>query len=164
MWHMTGDTWQVTRDTWCGVNILSKFQFSSSNNLGLMMFWRSGGKGWMSDSVNYEAVCRTAPATPGLLIIYFDWQHFRNLLSNSFEGFRNYWRYVRNDSYLEEFSVEVIFQEQIEKRFLCQRKLEKRLFVGAGGQYCLLKYFLFIFVLTLKKYFLDNRIKIFIFF
>ena len=128
-----------------------------------MMFWRAGGKGWMSDSVNYEAVCRTAPATPGLLIIYFDWQHFRNLLSNSFEGFRNYWRYVRNDSYLEEFSVEVIFQEQIEKRFLCQRKLEKRLFVGAGGQYCLLKYFLFIFVLTLKKYFLDNRIKIFTF-
>ena len=26
-----------------------------------------GGKGWLSDLINHEAVCRTAPATPGLL-------------------------------------------------------------------------------------------------
>ena len=25
---VTGDTWHVTHDTWCGVNILSKFQLS----------------------------------------------------------------------------------------------------------------------------------------
>ena len=49
---MTCDTRHVTHDTWCGVNVLSKFKLSSSNGLGVMMFWRSGGKGWMSDSVN----------------------------------------------------------------------------------------------------------------
>ena len=36
------------------------------------MFWRSGGKGSLTQSVNYEGVCRTAPATPGLLIIHMD--------------------------------------------------------------------------------------------
>ena len=67
MWHVTRDTWHVTHDTWCGVNILSKFQLSSSNGLGFMMLWISGGKGSVTRSVNDEAVCRTAPATPGLL-------------------------------------------------------------------------------------------------
>ena len=27
----------VTHDTWCGMNILSKFQLSSTNSLGFMM-------------------------------------------------------------------------------------------------------------------------------
>ena len=38
MWHVTCDTWHVTCDTWhvthdilCGMNILSKFQLSSSS-------------------------------------------------------------------------------------------------------------------------------------
>ena len=43
-WHMTHDTWHMTRDRWCAVNILSKFQLSSSNSFGVTMFWRSGGK------------------------------------------------------------------------------------------------------------------------
>ena len=34
-----------------------------------MMLWLSGGKGWLTDwlndSINDEAVCRTAAATPG---------------------------------------------------------------------------------------------------
>ena len=38
-----------------------------------MMFWRFGGKGLLTESLNEssndEAVCRTAPATPGLLNI-----------------------------------------------------------------------------------------------
>ena len=40
------------------------------------MFWSLGGKGSLGHSLhlinelmNYEGVCRTAPATPGLLII-----------------------------------------------------------------------------------------------
>ena len=76
MWHMTCDTWHVTRDTWhvtCdmlwGVNILSKFQLPSSYCLWFMIFWWFGGKGWLTQSINNEAVCRTAPATPGLLTI-----------------------------------------------------------------------------------------------
>ena len=70
-WHMTGDSWYMTRDMWhmTHVNILSKFQLSRSNGLGFMKLWISGGKGWLTQIINDEAVCRTAPATPGLLII-----------------------------------------------------------------------------------------------
>ena len=74
MWHMTRDTWHVTCDTWhvWGVNILSKFQLPSSYRLWFMILWSSGGKGWLDQSINQsvndEAVYRTAPATPGLLI------------------------------------------------------------------------------------------------
>ena len=78
-WHVTCDTWHVTRDTWhvtCatwnvthlgGVNILSKFQLPSSSCLRFMILWGSGGKGSLNQSMNHEAVYRTAPATPGLL-------------------------------------------------------------------------------------------------
>ena len=66
IWQVTGDTWQVTRDrwqvtrdmwhvtpdTWCGVNILSKFHLSSSNGLGLMMFWRFWGKVSLNQQIN----------------------------------------------------------------------------------------------------------------
>ena len=34
-----------------------------------MILWRSGGKGSVTQVMNDEAVYRTAPATPGLLII-----------------------------------------------------------------------------------------------
>ena len=57
----------MTHDTWFGVNIILQFQLSSSNGLGVMMFRRFGGKGSLIQSVSDEAVCRTAPATPGLL-------------------------------------------------------------------------------------------------
>ena len=60
------------------VNIVSKFQVPSSNGLGVMMFWRYFHKGWLSDwineSMNDGGVCRTAPATPGLLIIRLPYQ------------------------------------------------------------------------------------------
>ena len=74
MWRLTRDTWHVTRDMWHvtrlgGVNILSKFQLFSSYRLWFMILWRSGGKGWLTDLMNDEAVYRTAPATPGLLNI-----------------------------------------------------------------------------------------------
>ena len=42
----------MTRDTWCGVNNLSKFQLPSSNGLGGMMFCRFGGKGSLTQSMN----------------------------------------------------------------------------------------------------------------
>ena len=71
---MTPDTWHMTHDMWhmLGVNILSKFQLPSSYGLGLTVFWRYFGKRltqWLNQSINYEAVYRTAPATPGLLIL-----------------------------------------------------------------------------------------------
>ena len=73
--HLTRDMWHVTCDTWCAMTILSKCQLSSSYGLGVLMFWRSGGKASVSDWINEwmscEVVCRTAPATPGLLQIIF---------------------------------------------------------------------------------------------
>ena len=45
-------TWNVTCNTWCRVNILSKFQLSSFNNLWFMMFWRFGGKAWLNQKLN----------------------------------------------------------------------------------------------------------------
>ena len=57
----------VTRDMFGGVNILSKFQLPSSYCLWFMILWRSGGKGWLNESMNDVAVYRTAPAIPGLL-------------------------------------------------------------------------------------------------
>ena len=73
MWHV--DARHVTRDMWHmtrlgGVNILSKFQLPSSYRLWFTILWRSRGKGWVTQLINDKAVYRTAPATPGLLIIY----------------------------------------------------------------------------------------------
>ena len=47
-WSETPDTWHMTCDTWWGVIMLSKFQLPSSYGLGVMMFWRFGGKGLLN--------------------------------------------------------------------------------------------------------------------
>ena len=52
-----------------GVNIVSTFQVPSYNGFGVMVFLGFGGKGSLSDLINNGVVCRTALATPGLLII-----------------------------------------------------------------------------------------------
>ena len=44
-WHVTCDMWHMTHHTWSEVNILSKFQLSSFNGLGIMLLLISGGKG-----------------------------------------------------------------------------------------------------------------------
>ena len=54
---MTWDMWHVKRDKFGGVNILSKFQLPSSYRLGFMILWRSGGKGWITQSVNELRGC-----------------------------------------------------------------------------------------------------------
>ena len=78
-WHLTPDTWHMTRDMWHmtgggDVNFLSKFWLPSSYGLGVKVLWRYFHKGSLTDWVSYfmndEGVCRTAPATPGLLIKY----------------------------------------------------------------------------------------------
>ena len=48
-WGVTHNRWHVTHDAWCSP---SKVQLSSSNGLQVMMFWRSGGKGWPTQSIN----------------------------------------------------------------------------------------------------------------
>ena len=69
MWYATCDMWQVRFDMWhvVGGEIFWKFQVPSSEDLGLMILWRFGEKGLLTDGLN-EGVWRTAPATPGLLI------------------------------------------------------------------------------------------------
>ena len=73
-WRVTRDTWHVTRDTWhmtqgVGWTFSQNFSFLALNGLGFMMLWISGGKGSAIHWINKEALCKTAPATPGLLII-----------------------------------------------------------------------------------------------
>ena len=65
MWHVTRDTWHVIRATFGGVNILSKFQLPSSYRLWFMILWRSGGKGWLTESMN-EWMTRLFIAQPRL--------------------------------------------------------------------------------------------------
>ena len=49
--NFTRDTWHLTHEIWWEVNILSKCQLSSSYGLGVMMFWRFGGKWRVSGPV-----------------------------------------------------------------------------------------------------------------
>ena len=51
-WHLTCDAWHVTCDTWWGVNLQSKVQLSSSNDLKFMMSWSFGGKVWLTNWLN----------------------------------------------------------------------------------------------------------------
>ena len=62
-WYATCDTWQLTPDWWW--TLCQHFRSLSLNGLGVMMFWRFGGKEWLTLSINDESVCRTAPSTLG---------------------------------------------------------------------------------------------------
>ena len=101
----------------------------------------------------FAHLCKFFHAFAWFGIMFKCFENFCKMLSNSFKSFSDFWRYVLNGSYLKEFSVKVIFQEQIEKRFLCQRMLEKCHFAGALGQYCLLKHFILLLALSLDRYF-----------
>ena len=57
----------MIRDRLGEVNILSKFQLSSSYGLGVTVHWRYFHKGSVTDLIINKGVCRTAPATLGLL-------------------------------------------------------------------------------------------------
>ena len=72
-WHLTPDTWHVKHDTQGVVNIVSQFQVPSSYSLGVKVFWKFWGKGWvshlMNESISEQDVCRSATAKPGLIRI-----------------------------------------------------------------------------------------------
>ena len=75
MWHLTCDTLHVIPDIWHVVGDEHCVQLPSYTGLGVMIFWSSGGKVSATDRLNYlisdRGVCRTAPATPGLLNIWY---------------------------------------------------------------------------------------------
>ena len=51
MWHVTCYMWHMTYEMWWGVNILSKFQLPSSNDLWFMIFLIFGGKESLSQLI-----------------------------------------------------------------------------------------------------------------
>ena len=58
------------------VNILSKFQVSSSNGLGVMMFWSSRWKGWLTYLINW-LMARLLLEQPWLWRVFF-WKKICN--------------------------------------------------------------------------------------
>ena len=84
MWHVTRDMWHMTHDRWVEVNLISQFQLPNSYSLWIIMCWRFGGKEWLTTKlINGKAVCRTAPATPGLLnICILDFLQVKHVLKN----------------------------------------------------------------------------------
>ena len=78
---MTGDMWQVTRDTW---HIVWDEQFLKISAPKLFRFAIEGvlniyfHKPWLTllTLMSDKAVYRTAPATPGLLNIWSEKNHF----------------------------------------------------------------------------------------
>ena len=80
MLQMTHDTWHMTYDMWhmaCdmlwgrgGVWTFSRnFSILALTVCDLWYFWSFWGNGWLTEWMNDKTVCRTAPATPCLLII-----------------------------------------------------------------------------------------------
>ena len=76
MWHVTADTWHIT----C---VGGWAFFQNCMSLALMAWvWRCfedfEEKGWLTELMNHEAVCRTAPATPGLsntaCVLVYEWR------------------------------------------------------------------------------------------
>ena len=77
MWHVTHDTWHVTCDTWHVTRDKFGGGWTSSQNFSSLTLtvcdsWYYEDLEEKDESLNDEAVYRTAPATPGLFnIIHF---------------------------------------------------------------------------------------------
>ena len=74
-WQVTHDTWHLTPDTW-HVTHDGEWTFSQNGNFLAVPVWdwqcledseRKDDR--LNQSISNAGVCRTAPATPGLLII-----------------------------------------------------------------------------------------------
>ena len=72
-WHVTPDTWHMTRDMWHMMGGEHSFKISAPQLLWfgidstLNIFPQTMTES-VNESINYGGDCRTAPATPGLLI------------------------------------------------------------------------------------------------
>ena len=87
MWHMTHDMWHGTHDTWhatCDMWRVMGGEYYLKTSAP-QLFWfviyeilkirRTRLTDWINELINHEADCKTAPATPGLLIIAHTWQN-----------------------------------------------------------------------------------------
>ena len=81
VWHMTPDMWNLTCDTWhvtCNTgHVTHGWGWTFSQNFSFLALtvwdlWCSEDLEekdyWINQLINYKGYCRTAPATPGLLI------------------------------------------------------------------------------------------------
>ena len=74
MLHLTCDMCYMTCDMWSSVVGENSLKVSASQLLlfvtyDILIIWRKRLTDWVTESINNKAVCRTAPATPGLLIM-----------------------------------------------------------------------------------------------
>ena len=84
-WHMTGDTWHVTCDTWHMTHSVGWTFSQNFSSLALPVWdWQCfeyistnhHSVSYLLTLINYEAVYRKAPDTPGLLNITIFIKHF----------------------------------------------------------------------------------------
>ena len=61
----------VTYGTWRELNILSKVQVPILYGFGVNMVWRFGGKGLLTELINFKGVCRAAPAVKYTVFVFF---------------------------------------------------------------------------------------------
>ena len=74
-WHLKCDTWHLTHDMWKMVegeyshkiSAPQLFRFGCND---ILKVWRKRMTDWLTDWMSDKGDCRTAPATPGLLITY----------------------------------------------------------------------------------------------
>ena len=89
MWHATCDTWHVTCDTW-NMTGGGRWTFSQNFSFPFLTVWEwryfedfeekgDSPNQSVSESMNDKGVCRTAPATPGLLITLYGCSEIKKL-------------------------------------------------------------------------------------
>ena len=137
-WHMTSDTWHVTCDECWGLNILSKFQLPSSYGLGETEFWRYFNERiteWLNQWISDKGVCRSAPATPGMLKILYTRDHLTahcvrivaSVPKNLEESLENvkilaFWTYMENKHNIQLYLL-VFFLVDGWKQTLCSSSI-----------------------------------------
>ena len=91
--HVTRDMWHVTRDTW-HVTCLGGWTFSQNfSSLALtvcdLCYYEDLEEKaeWVTELINHEAVYRTAPATPGLLIMFNKYKGFFSHKKHNYDTF-----------------------------------------------------------------------------
>ena len=102
-WHLTRDTWHMTYDTW-HVTHGGGWKFSQNFSSPALMVWDwqyleyiSTNHRWVNESINHGGDCRTAPATPGLLIIPA--VHINIIISNTPFPFYNEYLYMKEERF-----------------------------------------------------------------
>ena len=73
IWYVTCDIRHVSRDTQGVMTIVSKFQVPSSYGLGVLKIMNKRITNF-NELMNAKGVCRTAPATLGLVMIVWNWK------------------------------------------------------------------------------------------